>query len=189
MFDHFNLSIHGHVMIKDALTQKILVNKSNAIHPENMSVAIASTLINHSNVAGEESFIYNMAFGNGGIVSDGTGNIIYREPNVNHIDDTLYSQTYIKQVHVQNDIENNTNFVHVGQSTFTDIIIRSELDYNEPAGQDPLNDQAAINEEYVFDELGLVSQQGKLLTHAIHRPVQKSQNRKIQILYTLRISL
>ena len=43
----------------------------------------------------------------------------------------------------------------------------------------------------MFDELGLVSYSptgnGKLLTHVIFHPVQKSLNRLIQIDYTLRV--
>ena len=41
--------------------------------------------------------------------------------------------------------------------------------------------------EFVFDELGLISESGKLLTHVIFSPVQKSLNRLIQIDYTVRI--
>ena len=40
---------------------------------------------------------------------------------------------------------------------------------------------------YVFDELALYTANGDLLTHVIFHPVQKSANRKIQVVYTLRM--
>jgi hypothetical protein len=78
--------------------------------------------------------------------------------------------------------------VHTTGTTYTDIIVTCTLDYNEPSGQDQYDDTSTIEGDYVFDEIGLVSQQGRLLTHLIFHPVQKSANRKIQIVYTVRIS-
>jgi hypothetical protein len=44
---------------------------------------------------------------------------------------------------------------------------------------------------YVFDELGLKSYnpngEGKLLTHVVFHPVQKSLNRLLQVDYTIRV--
>jgi len=65
------------------------------------------------------------------------------------------------------------------------------LDYGEPNGQEA-NDTATDTESaFVFDELGLLSYsptgQGRLLTHVIFHPVQKSLNRLIQIDYTVRV--
>ena len=65
------------------------------------------------------------------------------------------------------------------------------LDYGEPSGQEA-NDTATDTEnQYVFDELGLLSYsptgQGRLLTHVVFHPVQKSLNRLIQIDYTVRV--
>ena len=47
---------------------------------------------------------------------------------------------------------------------------------------------------YVFDELGLLSyaddiNDSILLTHVIFHPVQKSKNREIEIVYTVRVQL
>ena len=65
------------------------------------------------------------------------------------------------------------------------------LDYGEPSGQDAVDNATNADSLYVFDELGLVSYnpagQGRLLTHVIFHPVQKSLNRLIQIDYTVRV--
>jgi hypothetical protein len=65
------------------------------------------------------------------------------------------------------------------------------LDYGEPNGQQAFDTAASQNESYVFDELGLKSYSpngtGRLLTHVIFHPVQKSLNRLIQIDYTVRV--
>ena len=66
------------------------------------------------------------------------------------------------------------------------------LDFGEPAGQQAFDNTTTLNDTYVFDELGLFTYEGtagegKLLTHVIFHPVQKSLNRLIQIDYTIRI--
>ena len=71
------------------------------------------------------------------------------------------------------------------------------MDYGEPNGQALFDNSQNVNSEYVFDELGLrgrsidgtsgLTSTGKLLTHVVFHPVQKSLNRLIQIDYTVRI--
>jgi hypothetical protein len=67
------------------------------------------------------------------------------------------------------------------------------LDYGEPAGQTAFDNNATTTDLFAFDELGLKGWSaagagtGKLLTHVIFHPVQKSLNRLIQIEYTVRI--
>jgi len=45
-----------------------------------------------------------------------------------------------------------------------------------------------LTDDFIFDELGLRTQAGTFLTHVVFHPVQKSANRKIQVLYTIRIT-
>ena len=188
--DNLNLHIEGHVLITDVDSNEIIINKRNAIHNENMSVAITSSLIKAVDVNGYEGFIKSMAFGNGGVIVDGSGNVTYNSVNTSNVTAELYNQTYTKDVNKTSvdDLETNSSLVHSGGTTYSDIIVTCTLDYNEPAGQDAIDDTSSQNSTYVFDEIGLVSQQGRLLTHLIFHPVQKSANRKIQVVYTLRIS-
>jgi hypothetical protein len=189
--DHLKLIIEGHVLIKDYDTGEVIINRRNAIHRENMGFALASALSNTSGINSFSGFIETLAFGNGGVVIDGSGNVTYNQVKVTDITDELYNQTYSTTVNftVGENMNNNTTVVHTGGTTYTDVVIISTLDYGEPVGQDPLDDTSSQEGDFVFDEIGLVSQQGRLLTHLIFHPVQKAANRKIQVVYTVRISV
>lgn len=76
---------------------------------------------------------------------------------------------------------------HLVGKAYTDILVSCRLEYNEPNEQMAFDTTTDSNSTYVFDELGLKSAGGKLLTHVIFHPVQKSQNRLIQIDYTIRV--
>ena len=91
------------------------------------------------------------------------------------------------QVLLRNKIETR----HVNGTNYTDVLVTCLLDYGEPNGQDAVDQASQANSLYVFDELGLVSYSpsgtGKLLTHVVFHPVQKSLNRLVQIDYTVRV--
>jgi hypothetical protein len=189
--DQLKLHIEGHVLIKDPDSGEILLSRRNAIHIENMSYAIASVLTNTTNInSGLAGFIDILSFGNGGVVVDGNGSITYNTTNVSDVTDELYNSSYTKAVNFtkEADADNNTTVVHTGGTTYSDIVVTCTLDYGEPVGQDPYDDTASQEDAFVFDEIGLVSQQGRLLTHLIFHPIQKSANRKIQVIYTVRIT-
>jgi hypothetical protein len=71
------------------------------------------------------------------------------------------------------------------------VLISCILDYSEPDGQEAFDNSQDLDSNFVFDELGLKSYSssgnGKLLTHVVFHPVQKSLNRLLQIDYTVRI--
>lgn len=189
--DTTGVHIEGHIKIHDPASGEVFVNKRNAIHYENMSIALAQSIANSG-----QGFIYEMAFGNGGTAVDPTGIITYLTPNSSGTNASLYNQTYTKIVDDRS--SNNTdplrNYIetrHVTGTNYTDVFITCLLDYGEPSGQ-LAYDNATNNESaYVFDELGLKSYSttgnSLLLTHVIFHPVQKSLNRLIQIDYTVRI--
>lgn len=188
--------IEGFIKITDPSTGEVLVDKRNAIHYENISIAMAETLSNRTLAQGG-GWIYEMAFGNGGSSVDPTGVITYLPPNVTGQNADLYNETYAKVVDdnsaANTDPANNKMTVlHTTGRPYTDILVTCLLDYGEPAGQQAFDNSTNFNGEYVFDELGLKCVSGsttnlRLITHVIFHPVQKSLNRQIQIDYTLRI--
>ena len=183
--------LQGHIKIHNPETGEILVDKRNAIHYENMSIALAESLANQG-----QGFVSSMVFGNGGTSVDPTGIITYLSPNSTGTNASLYNQTYTKviddnSINNTDPTRNTLETRHVSGTNYTDILATCLLDYGEPSGQDAIDNATGAESLYVFDELGLVSYAksgtGRLLTHVIFHPVQKSLNRLIQIDYTLRI--
>ena len=186
------VSVEGFLKIHDPHSKEVFVDKHNAIHYENMSIALAQSIAN-TNIG----YIYAMAFGNGGSSVDPTGVITYLPPNVTGQNADLYNQTYLKVVDANSPADtdptrNNLTVLHTAGQVYTDVLVTCLLDYGEPAGQQAFDNSTNFNGEFVFDELGLKSWQGSadnlmLLTHVIFHPVQKALNRQIQIDYTVRI--
>lgn len=183
--------IEGHIKIHDPKSGEVYINKRNAIHYENMSIALAQSLANSG-----QGFVYEMAFGNGGTAVDPTGIITYLTPNSSGTNASLYNETYKKVVddRSSNNVDPTRNFIetrHVTGTNYTDIFVTCLLDYGEPSGQLAFDNASDANGLYIFDELGLKSfsttGNSLLLTHVIFHPVQKSLNRLIQIDYTVRI--
>jgi hypothetical protein len=189
--------IEGFLKIYDPNTQEVLVEKKNAIHYENMSIALAQSLAQYFIAGQQVGYIYAMAFGNGGSAVDPTGVITYLPPNTQGQNANLYNETYSKVVN-QNSAantdpgRNKMTVLHTSGTVYTDILVSCLLDYGEPAGQQAFDNSTNFNGEFVFDELGLKAWEGAsddlmLITHVIFHPVQKSLNRQIQIDYTVRI--
>ena len=192
MKDQTEALVEGFLRIYDPQTQETFVDKHNAIHYENMSIALAQSIADS-----QKGYIYEMAFGNGGSAVDPTGVITYLPPNVVGQNADLYNQTYQKVVN-QNSAantdpsRNKLTVLHTSGQVYTDVLVSCLLDYGEPPGQQAFDNSTNFNGEFVFDELGLKAWQGAgqnllLITHVIFHPVQKSLNRQIQIDYTVRI--
>jgi hypothetical protein len=181
----------GHIKIFDPQTKEVFIDKRNAIHYENMSVAMVQSLSNQG-----QGTVYQMVFGTGGTTVDPTGLITYLTPNTIGVNSSLYNQTYQKVVD-QNAIENidpvrnKMEVRHISGATYSDILISCLLDYSEPLDQEAFDNSVDLSGNFVFDELGLKSYNpngdGKLLTHVVFHPVQKSLNRLLQIDYTIRV--
>jgi uncharacterized protein (UPF0333 family) len=187
--------VRGHIKIHNPETGEVFVDKPNAIHYENMSEAIAYALSHR-----DQQYMYEMHFGNGGTAVDSTGVITYLIPNTTSQAADLYNPTYYKIVD-DTDTSNNPDtghnkmeVRHIAGNPYSDIVITCLLDYGEPGTQSTFDNSTTLNDTYTFDELGIKARAldgtagaGKLLTHVIFHPVQKSLNRLIQIDYTVRI--
>ena len=187
--DNAGIKMSGHILIRDAETKEEIVNKRNAIHYGNMANMIAKALTNSA-----DSYIHYMAFGNGATSVDAAGKVIYKAPRVSEAYEnsaTLYSRTFQKV------ISNNTTTDKIDiipGTSYTDLKITCTLGYNEPSAQDTFDTSTTNDGLYVFDELALLSYatdptNSTMLTHVIFHPVQKSANRTIEIIYTVRVQL
>lgn len=188
-----NVSVQGHIKIFDPISKEVFIDKRNAIHYENFSLALARSLSNQG-----YGMIAEMAFGNGGTRVDETGIITYLTPNTVGTNASLYNQTYLKVVDARqaSSIDPARNFMevrHVLGTAYSDILVSCLLDFGEPSTQAAFDNATNSDSDFVFDELGLRAYSadgpglGDLLTHVIFHPVQKSLNRMIQIDYTVRI--
>jgi hypothetical protein len=179
--DNFNVSVKGHVLAKSLKTGKILIDKENAVHPQNMARVIARALAKEDNY-----YVYRMAFGNGGTFTDSSGQTVYRPPNDGRDgsgwESRLYNETYSEIVDdtsplvgtdpgsadannvrpgggaVPSDDSGTDNTVSQEVGSKSNIIVTVYLNQNEPDGQvasitNP--SQGAADEYFDFDELGL----------------------------------
>lgn len=185
-------NITGHVLIRDHSTGEVLVDKFNAINYETFSIALARGLAHEP-----EGYVHEMVFGNGAAVVTGTGTVTYLPPNTVGMDAQLYNQTYNKVVNNFSALNTDptNNFIRVNHrpgTLYSDVVITCLLTTSEPAGQEAFDTATDITSDFVFNELGLktkasVIDQGLLIAHLVHNPVQKSLNREIEVIYTIRI--
>ncbi len=185
--------IIGHVLITDLSSGEILLDTFNSINFENFSISLARSIANRP-----DSWIQEMAFGNGGASISEIGTITYLPPNTIGTSAQLYNETYYKVVDDQSPLnldptENYIQIAHSIGSTYSDVIVTCTLELNEPANQEAFDNSINIQSTYNFNEIGLKAYSsngpdtGNLLTHVIFSPIQKSLNRQIQIVYTIRI--
>lgn len=209
MKDNLQVSVEGIVKIWDPESQEVFVNQRNAINPEAMSLFIAKRLANQSS-----SYISEMHFGNGGAIIDSTGNVTYKDVYGNLESGVLaglFNATYFKVVAEEDtandDVDyNNVVISHTEGLKYTDVVVTCTLAAEQPSvgdignlyqvTQEDYDNAAGFDGEFVFSEIGLKARSesgdlnaGDLLTHIVFHPVQKSANRVIQIVYTLRIRI
>lgn len=204
--DTLGLNVSGHILIRDKETGQELVNKRNAIHYGNMAYIVAQALT-QSPQDTRNAFVHYMGFGNGATSVDTAGKVVYKTPRVTESynnDASMYNLTFWKPISsdINNaDIANNYTQVIPGTS-YTDLKMVCTMGYSEPSDADAFDSSITNEGDYVFDELALFSypadttvveseliNTSTMLTHVVFHPVQKSKNRIIEIIYTVRIQL
>ena len=88
--DKSHLGVEGHVVIRDADTGEMLLDKYNAINFENFALAVANSMANQTTNSNNH-FIAKLAFGFGGTTIDANGNVTYKDPKVSGSTGGLYS--------------------------------------------------------------------------------------------------
>lgn len=185
--DSSNIRFEGHIKIIDVNDDIVIVDKRNAINYPNFAKALTDILTNQPNLYA----INTMAFGNDGVSVDALGEVTYKTPKTDGQTGGLYNETYEKIVNnaPDIDIDNNIDSIYTTGNSFSDLVITATLDYDEPSGQPDFDNSENVETDYTFNEIGLKSSEGEYLTHVIFHPVLKSQNRKIKIIYTIRIAV
>lgn len=186
--DDSQVRLVGRVLIHDKATGKLLLERKNAIHPQNMALVVARALAREEN-----GFVFKLVFGNGGTFYNTSNTLVYKAPNVIGSSATLYNQTYEMQVDEISAGTPATNSVVAVPSpapALTSlVVVTAQLSALEPLGQ-AVADNITTDPEgtFVFDEIGLESADGLLLSHLVFSPIEKTANRAWLITYTITVS-
>lgn len=207
MINGLGMRAEGHVVIRDAETREVICDEYNAIHYGNLAASVAEAL------AGiDTGHIRYMAFGNGGTAISANGEITYRSPDVTNVRDpssSLYSEIYHQEIGengTTNDgtDEGNTVIPIQSNSQYADVKITCTLDFASTGNlQDPIDRANNLEDATIFDEIALYtgepniplsttlanSNDALMISHVIFHPIQKSNNRVLEIDYTIRIYL
>jgi hypothetical protein len=147
MTKNIPVTVNGRCIISDDLGN-IILDKTNAIHSQNMSMIFARGLANESNHS-----VFRIALGNGGTFYDATSNIQYNTTNTSNWDSRLYNETYSKST---NDVTINSSEV----ADYARVTLVCTLNKEEPSGEyltSSTSGQTLADTVYAFDEIGLFS--------------------------------
>jgi len=191
----FTVETKGRVRAYYKDTGEVVLDKDNAIHRRNMALALARGLANEP-----DHQVFRMSFGNGGTIVEpgpsGSYQYHYNPANVVFPDATLYNETYSEVVDDANSASDGNQVVSTNgtvANTFL-VVCTCTLTANQPNDQPtsddpPIGDSVPTEESYAFDEIGLKTEDGLLLSHLIFAPINKTSNRELVVEYTLTVSV
>lgn len=182
----------GHLRVWDKTSGEVLLDTHNDINAENMSYAIASSLVGLKDGGGNSyGNIRYMVFGNGGARVTSSNKFIYSVPQTVGRAASLYNETFRKDILASDDKENTyMNVTHAVGNEYSDIVVRCTLKKDEALGVlGSAEENGSIITEQTFSEIGLVTGGGDLITHLCFFPLLKSQNSELIFDYILRIQI
>ena len=175
----------GHLRIYEKESGKILLDQHNDINAENFSYAIAQSLCGMT-----EGNIKYIAFGNGGARMTSSNKYIYSVPQTVGRAASLYNETYRKNMIDGSDTDNYMKVTHASGNDYTDVVVHTTLDRDEL-----MNSLGSVGEngsdltENTFNEIGLITAGGDLITHICFFPIQKTDTSSLIIDYILRVQI
>ena len=200
--DEAKIKITGHVKILGADSAEelisaegvptgkgeVVLDKFNAVHPENFSIMIARGIADRDN-----GTIYTMYFGSGGATVDPLGNVSYATPNTTGVAD-LNTPVFFEIVNDKSGAPagNQMSVRHITGTLFSDVEVLCLISKNQPYGQPVADNSSGQNlnsSPFVFNEIGLKTQDNLLVTHVTFSPIEKSSSRVWLVSYQLRIRI
>ena len=194
--ENSKVGVEGHVLIKDVDSGEVLLDKYNAINFQNFAYAVAQALGPDGTTYG----ISKLALGRGGSNVESNGTVTYNATKVEGSTGELYTPCKDNSVSPSVNLTvpitaSNFTVNNATNQPYSDLECKIVLDYDFPADADATDNSSLMDQDvdtnFVFDEIGLMTDagtsEGSFLTHLIFHPIQKSKNRKLEILYTLRI--
>ena len=179
--------IKGHVRAFYKDNNEVVIDKFNAVHPQNMATVIARGLANDPNQQ-----IFKIVLGNGGTDINSSQNIVYNTPNIIGTNASLYNETYSEIIDELSGAPSGNSVISANsnENDSAFVICTVQLSSNEPSGQASTDGVTTDpNSPFTFDELGLMTQDGLLLSHIVFNPIEKNAQRELIISYTLTITV
>lgn len=180
-------TIKGHVRAFYKDNNEVVIDKFNAVHPQNMATVIARGLANDPNQQ-----IFKIVLGNGGTDINSSQNIVYNPPNIIGTNASLYKETYSEIIDELSGAASGNSVISANsnENDSAFVICTVQLSSNEPSGQASTDGVTTDpNSPFTFDELGLMTQDGLLLSHIVFNPIEKNAQRELIISYTLTITV
>ena len=181
-------TITGHLRIYEEESGKVLLDHHNAIHPENFSLAIGNSLANNGGT------IKELALGSGGVRVNASNEFLYSAPQTIGRTAGLYNETYKKVLDTKSpeNTDPTRNYITVSHATgnvYTDILCHCTLEKGEPEGQNVVTNSSEIITEFSFNEVGLRTTDGDLITHKCFYPIAKNSDITLVFDYLLRVQI